>query len=64
MERITYTDLVSRYGNTAAFSLLLTIEKLARIRNDIIKFDEDERLKNALDALDQVDLKETAANNN
>ena len=55
MEHITYHDLVARYGAPAAFDLLLQIEKLAAIRSDVIRFQEDERLQRALDALNKAD---------
>lgn len=56
MENFTYQDLVKRYGNTQAFDLLLTIERLAKIRAAIDHVDEDQRLKKALDALNTVDF--------
>ena len=56
MERITYQDLVARYGNTAAFDLLLKIERLAQINSEIIRFEEDERLQRALDALNAINF--------
>ena len=58
MDRVTYQDLVVRYGNIQAFDLLMTIEKLARIKADIIYLDEEERLKRALEALNAIDFSE------
>lgn len=51
MEKITYQDLIARYGSTRAFDLLLTVEKLAKIKNDIDTFDEGARFERALEAL-------------
>ncbi len=56
MYELTYNDLVRRYGNTQAFDLLLTIEKLARIKDYITHMDEETRLKRALEALNNVNL--------
>ena len=50
---LTYRDLVVRYGEDMAYSLLLTIEKLAKIKADIIGMDEEERLMRALEVLDK-----------
>ncbi len=52
---MTYRDLVQRYGQDMAFDLLITIEKMAKIRDNISVIGEEERLKRALDALDRVD---------
>lgn len=56
MNRITYEDLVTRYGNHLAFDLLLTIEKLAKIKMDIQQHDENVRLQKALDALSNINF--------
>lgn len=56
MERITYQDLVSRYGTAAAFDLLLSVEKLAKINSEIINLEEDERFQKALDVLNTLDF--------
>lgn len=53
-DRVTYQDLVDRYGSGAAFNLLLTVERMANIKNEIILFDEEERFQKALDALNDV----------
>lgn len=55
MGTMTYQDLVQRYGPDMAFDLLLTIEKMAKIRDQLTVIDEEARLKRALDALDRVD---------
>jgi hypothetical protein len=54
MDRITYQDLIVRFGRPMAFDLLLKIERLARIRDDISRFDEEARLQKALAALDET----------
>jgi hypothetical protein len=51
MEKITYQELVDRYGSTRAFDLLLTVEKLAKIKYDINVLDEAIRFERALEAL-------------
>jgi len=56
MDRITYQDLVVRYGDPLALDLLLTIEKLARVKDHPHQFDEDVRLQKALDALNKVNF--------
>lgn len=50
---MTYQNLVQRYGQNMAFDLLLTIEKMAKIRDHIAVTDEEARLKRALDILDR-----------
>jgi len=56
MQRITYKDLVDRYGNTVAFDLLLSVEKLAKIQNEMISLEEEDRFQVALDALNEIDF--------
>jgi len=56
MENITYNDLVKRYGHDMAFNLLLSVEKLAKIKNDIATLDEETRFQRALDALDETNF--------
>ena len=56
MDRVTYQDLVVRYGNPLAFDLLLTIEKLAKVKNEAQVFDENDRLQRALNALNEVNF--------
>lgn len=52
----TYQDMVVRHGNLSAYYLLLTLERLAQIRNDILNMDEDVRFRAALEALDDIDF--------
>ena len=51
---LTYNDLVTKYGEATAFDLLMTIEKLAKVRDNIIEMDEEARLQRALAQLDKV----------
>lgn len=60
MKNVTYHDLVARYGSPAAYDLLLSVEKLAQIRNDISHCDEETRFRRALDALNDINLDVTA----
>lgn len=62
MTTVTYNDLVTRYGSPAAYDLLLSVEKLAQIKNDISQIDEDTRFRRALQALNQIDF--ASANEN
>ncbi|MEJ0061880.1 MAG: hypothetical protein WDO70_01400 [Alphaproteobacteria bacterium] len=55
MAVMTYKNLVDRYGQDMAFDLLITIEKMAKIR-DSITLDEEERLQRALAVLDKAEL--------
>jgi len=56
MDRITYKDLVARYGTTPAYDVLLTLERLTQIKNEILYLDENVRLQKALDALNKVNF--------
>jgi hypothetical protein len=56
MIKITYQDLVARYGNTQAFDLLLTVERLAKIRYDICVSDEETRFQKALAVLGEINF--------
>lgn len=56
MTTVTYNDLVTRYGSPAAYDLLLSVEKLAQIRNDITQIDEETRFRRALQALNEIDF--------
>lgn len=60
VDRITYQDLVRRYGQPMAFDLLLSVEKLAKIRDDISAADEETRFQKALNALDNIDFAASA----
>jgi hypothetical protein len=53
---VKYNDLVVRYGNPAAYDLLLSVEKLAKIRNDLVSLDEEARFQRALAALSEIDF--------
>lgn len=52
-EHITYSGLVTRYGDMMAYGLLVTFERLAQIKADIVEFDEETRLQAALAVLDR-----------
>ena len=53
MDILTYNDLVARYGKDLAFDLLLSIEKVAKTRDDTAMLSEEKRLQKALTALDE-----------
>jgi hypothetical protein len=53
MSSITYGELVERYGPDMAYGLLLTFEKVAKIREDINCFDEEKRLRRVFEALER-----------
>ncbi len=52
----TYQDMVVRHGNLSAYYLLLTLERLAEIRNEIQDMDEDVRFRAALEALNDINF--------
>jgi len=56
VDRITYHDLVERYGTIMAYDLLLSFEKLAKINSEIINLEEEERFQKALDALNAINF--------
>ena len=58
MKNVTYHDLVVRYGSPAAYDLLLSVEKLAQIKDEISHCDEEMRFRRALDALSDIDFTE------
>lgn len=59
MDRVTYQDLIARFGNNMAFDLLITIEKLANARSTLYPLDENTRLQRALEALNGIDFSQS-----
>lgn len=57
---LRFTDLEERYGKTMAYDLLLTIEKLAKIQDEIAKAvsSHDERLQRAMGRLENINFGE------
>jgi|GEM_PF-2666815 len=55
---LTYADLENRYGEVMAYDLLLTIERLARVQDEVAKAmsDNDERLQRAMGRLESVNF--------
>lgn len=53
---VSYTDMVNRYGNAAAFDLLLSVEKLAKIEDGLALADEETRFQRALEVLSQTNV--------
>jgi hypothetical protein len=56
MMNVTYHDMVRRYGSAQAFGLLLTVEKLAKIKHDTHSADEETRFQRALAALENINF--------
>jgi len=58
MDKITYNDIVVRFGEHQAFDLLLSVEKVARIQHDINMLDEETRFQRALEVLNNTNFAE------
>lgn len=52
-EQLTYQGLVNRYGTPMAFDLLISIEKLAKIKSGTILYDEETRFQRAWEILNK-----------
>jgi hypothetical protein len=52
---VTYKDLTMRFGSKGAHSIIRTIEKLARIQEEIVTpIDQEARLQHALESLNDI----------
>ncbi len=55
---LRYEDLVARYGEHQAFDILVTIEKLAKIQDEMAKAlsTHDDRLQRAMGRLEEINF--------
>lgn len=56
MTNVTYKELVERFGRPVAYGLLLSLERSANIRSNIIYLDEEKRLELILNAFNQNNI--------
>ncbi|MBI1273937.1 MAG: hypothetical protein GC131_07620 [Alphaproteobacteria bacterium] len=52
-----FGDLAKKFGQSMAFDIMLSVEKMAKIKvtEEILALPEEERLQRAYDALDRLD---------
>jgi hypothetical protein len=53
---VTYSDMVEQHGAAMAYDLLLTIETLAKIKDQINLADEETRFQRALSVIEQINF--------
>jgi hypothetical protein len=56
MFQVTYGDMVARHGTAMAYDLLLTIETIAKIKDEINLADEETRFQRALTVIEQINF--------
>jgi hypothetical protein len=59
MLRVTYKDLVLRFGDNAAYTTMRTVEQLARLSNKneiVVSLDREKRFQRALEALNTINF--------